>query len=132
MTGYAQNGAQPWPIPGDLSPKAFENASISLFDLYRASFAAGEAIVAGRTFTNCRLEGPAVMAVLDGCDFDATDFGPASGDIRTMVIRSAAPGRMIGALPFKDCKFVRCQFFAVGFTGPEAFLEQILALETKR
>ena len=131
MSGF-QQGQQPWPVPADLTAPSFENASISLFDLYRETLRGGSAVVSGRTFTNCRLEGPAVMAMLGGCNFDATDFGYTSGDIRTIVIRSAAPGRMIGALPFKDCKFIGCQFFAVGFTGPEAFLDQILALETKR
>jgi hypothetical protein len=117
--------------PTDLNARVFEKNEVVLFDLFRESLRAGSAMVEGRTFINCRLDGPAVMAAVAGCEFDSTDFGYASGDIRTMVIRSAAPGRMIGALPFKDCKFIGCMFFAVGFTGPETFLHQILALETR-
>lgn len=131
MTTF-QQGQRPWPAPTDYKATAFENVSIALFDLYRETMRGGSAMVEGRTFRNCRLEGPAVVAVLGNCNFDATDFGYTSGDIRTIVIRSAAPGRMIGALPFKDCTFIGCQFFAVGFTGPEAFLDQILALGTPR
>jgi hypothetical protein len=126
-----QHGQTGLTLPTDFNAKVFDSNEVVLFDLFRESLRAGSAMVEGRTFINCRLDGPAVMAAVAGCEFDSTDFGYASGDIRTMVIRSAAPGRMIGALPFKDCKFIGCMFFAVGFTGPETFLHQILALETR-
>jgi hypothetical protein len=118
-------------LPTDFNAKVFDSNEVVLFDLFRESLRAGSAMVEGRTFINCRLDGPAVMAAVGGCEFDSTDFGYASGDIRTMIIRSAAPNRMIGALPFKDCKFIGCMFFAVGFTGPDSFLNQIQALETR-
>ncbi|ATQ43982.1 hypothetical protein [Caulobacter mirabilis] len=119
-----------WPVPADLTAKSFNEASIALFDLFRASASNGEAIIRGRTFRNCRLEGPAVAVIAGGCSFDAVDFGYASGDIRNLVIRSANPGKLIGGIPFQDCVFENCMFFAVGFAGPEPFLQQLLALRT--
>lgn len=118
-----------WPVPADLTAPRFEQASIVLYDLFRETFRAGQPMIAERTFINCRFEGPAVMAVLDGCDFQGTDFGHTFGRIGSIVIRSAQPGKMVGALPFVNCKFVDCTFFGVGFTGPEPFLQQLLALE---
>jgi hypothetical protein len=38
---------------------------------------------------------------------------------------------VVGAIPFRNCQFKGCSFFATGFTGPEAFLQQILALKTR-
>lgn len=114
----------------DGAAKTFENVEISLIDLFRAQLQAGVNLVEGRTFTNCRLHGPVVMQVLDGVRFDRTDFGFSGGDIANLVLRPVGQ-KVVGALPFRDCAFVGCQFFAVGFTGPEPFLQQVLALETK-
>lgn len=121
-----------WPVPADLTAKSFDRASIALFDLFRELARTGEAVVEGRTFTNCRLEGPAVAGIINGCSFDRTDFGYNAGDIGSLVIRSASPGKMIGAIPFRNCRFENCQFFAVGFTGPESFLQQVLALGVRQ
>jgi hypothetical protein len=126
-----QTGRPGLTLPTDFNAKVFDSNEVVLFDLFRESLRAGSAMIEGRTFINCRLDGPAVMAAVTGCEFDSTDFGYASGGVRAMIIRSAAPGRMIGALPFKDCKFIGCMFFAVGFTGPDPFLDQILALDTR-
>ncbi|AYV46706.1 hypothetical protein CFHF_22230 [Caulobacter flavus] len=113
----------------DGSAKVFENLEISLIDLFRAQLQGGVNMVSDRTFKNCRLHGPVVMLALEGVTFDSTNFGFHGGDIANLVLRPAGE-KVIGALPFKDCAFIGCQFFAVGFTGPETFLQQILALET--
>jgi hypothetical protein len=126
-----QTGRPALTLPTDFNARVFDGNEVVLFDLFRETLRAGSPMVEGRTFINCRLDGPAVMAAVAGCEFDSTDFGYDSGDIRSMIIRSAAPGRMIGALPFKDCKFIGCMFFAVGFTGPDQFLDQILALGSR-
>lgn len=124
--------AKPAPtVAKDYSVAVFENVAVSLFELFKASIAAGSPVISDRTFRNCRLEGPVVLLPLSGCEFEATDFGYTGGDIRSLVLRPASPDRVIGALPIRDCKFIGSQFFAVGFTGSETFLNQILALETR-
>lgn len=121
----------PWILAKILTAKAFRGEAISLFELYREALRQGQTIIEGRTFTDCRLEGPAVVAILGGVHFDSTDFGYTGGDIGRIVWRSASATGVVGAIPFKDCTFKGCSFFATGFTGPEAFLQQILALQAK-
>lgn len=117
-----------WTLATDLTAKSFENVALSLVDLHRTCLRSGEAVISGRTFTNCRVEGPAVMLALGGVTFDATDFGYTSGDIRNIVLFPASPTSVIGAIPVKDCVFKGCSFYALGFTGSPTFTDQILAL----
>lgn len=129
MTQSFQPGGRPGRIPTDPMAKTFENVDISLFDLYRNSLWNGQRILQGRTFIGCQIEGPAVMTVLPGTNFDQTDFGLTDGDIRNLVLRPAGPSKVIGTIPVQDCRFINCVFHGVGFTGPEAFLQKILSLE---
>ena len=124
--------AQNTRIPPDLVATTFENADIVLFDLYRASFMAGQPIITGRAFRNCRIQGPGVMLVLPGTQFESTDFGETSGDVRNLILRPAGPQKVVGTLPVQNCAFIGCQFHGVGFTGTEDFLQQILALDTPK
>ena len=119
-----------WPLATDLGAQTFDHVSIILHDIGRAALAAGQPTVTGRTFRNVRFEGPAVFLAAAGNSFDSTDFGYSGGDIRNLVLRPASPTQVIGAIPFQNCSFIGCRFFAVGFTGPEAFLQQLLALRT--
>ncbi len=121
----------PWVMARDLNAKAFDKEAVSLFELYRASLQAGQTIIENRTFTDCRLEGPAVLVILGGVHFDATDFGYTAGDIGRIVWRTASASGAVGGIPFRNCTFKGCSFFATGFTGNEAFLQQILALRTE-
>jgi hypothetical protein len=132
MNNQTPSPAAPrWAPPADPLATSFDGAGIIVFDLFRATAQAGKGAIENRTFRNCRIEGPAVAAILEGCDFDGVDFGYTAGDIRNMIIRSGTPGKVIGAIPFRNCRFVNCQFFAVGFTGPETFLNQMLTLQTR-
>ncbi len=117
-----------WTVAEDLTVDHFSNVALSLFDLHRARMRLGQSTLSGITFENCRIEGPAVMLVVGGCTFDATDFGFAGGDIRTLVLRPASPNGVVGAIPVRDCRFIGGQLFAIGYTGGEGFLNQILAL----
>jgi len=119
-----------WPLATDLDAQTFDHVSIVVHDLGRAAMKGGQPLIIGRTFRNVRFEGPAVFLAASGNSFDATDFGYTGGDIRNMILRPASPNKVIGAVAFQNCSFVGCRFFAVGFTGPESFLEQLLALRT--
>jgi hypothetical protein len=126
-----QPGGRPGRVPTDAMAKVFDSVDISLFDLARATLQGGERMISGRTFRNCRIEGPAVMLVLDNVNFDATNFGPNGGDVRNLVLRPAGPDKVIGTIPVRDCQFINCEFFGLGFTGADQFLDQLLALESK-
>ncbi len=98
----------------------------ALFDLYRANIqAGGGAVIEGRTFSDCYIEGPAVMLVLDGNQFDGTNFGPTGGDVRTMLFRPLSGKLAIGAIPVRNCIFRNCQFHTLGITGSDDLLQML-------
>ena len=132
MTDTTQPQSRPRRVPADPLAPVLENLDIVLFELFRANMIAGDQVIRGRTFRNCLIEGPAVMLVLPGTHFDDTNFGDADGDIRNLVLRPAGPQKVVGAIPVQDCTFIGCHFHGVGFTGPEAFLQQILALDNSQ
>lgn len=104
---------------------AFTGARINLTDLYRAHLqAGGGAIIEGRTFTDCMIEGPSIMLVLDGVHFDGTNFGQTGGDMRNMLFRPM--GNMaIGAIPVRNSTFRNCQFHTLGITGADDLLQML-------
>ena len=118
----------PKPVPGARSPldKEITGAHFALVDLFRSNSAAGGgAVIEGRTFTNCRIEGPALMLVLEGVHFERTNFGPTGGDIRNMLFQPmGALG--IGAIPVRNCTFTNCEFLALGITGGETLLQMLI------
>ncbi|MFN3816382.1 hypothetical protein [Brevundimonas sp.] len=122
MTATAQSMTLP-PL-GD-GPE-YEDQQIWLPQLIAQSMAAGSAAIKGRTFTRCRLEGPAVMLAAGGVHFDACDMGYAGGDARNLLLRPVGPEKVIGTIAFQDCTFRECSFYAVGFTGSPTFLDSFL------
>ena len=111
----------------DARAPTYENAQLALFDLFRGNIqAGGGSIIEGRTFTNCRIEGPAIMLVLDGVTFEHTNFGPTGGDMRSILFKPLHEKTAIGAIPMRNCKFVGCEFFALGFTGHENMLKALI------
>ena len=113
----------------EIDPRAteFTGGRFTLFDLYRASLqAGGGAIIEDRTFTDCFIEGPGLMLVLEGTQFHSTNFGPSGGDIRGMLFRSLNGTTAIGAIPIRNCTFRNCQFHALGFTGSETLLQMLV------
>ena len=82
----------------------------------------GESLIEGRTFTDCRLEGPAVIAPVGHCHFEACDLGFSGGDMRNLLLAPMGPDRIVGAVGFKDCTFTRCVFLSVAYTGNPEFL----------
>lgn len=112
--------------PMDPLAKTFTGGRFALFDLYRAHIqAGGGVIIEHRTFTDCVIDGPALMLVLDGVHFLSTNFGPSGGDMRNMLFRPLSDGG-IGAIPIRNCTFTRCEFSAIGITGNETLLQDLI------
>lgn len=121
--------ASPTPASRQIDPLATEisGGRFTLFDLYRAHLeAGGGAVIEGRTFTDCQIEGPAVMLVLEGTQFDRTNFGPTGGDLRNILFRPMSGQRAIGAIPVRNCTFRNCQFHTLGITGGEDLLQMLV------
>ena len=119
----------PQPTLREIDPRATEisGGHFALFDLYRANIqAGGGAILEGRSFTDCFIEGPAVMLVLEGTHFDGVDFGPSGGDLRNILFRPLSGQRAIGAIPVRNCTFTNCRFHTLGITGSEDLLRMLI------
>lgn len=126
-----ENPQSPYRRATDLTKSTFEGEAISLFELYRTVLQKGESVILDRTFRNCGFEGPAVALILGGVNFDGTDFGYTGGDIRNIILRPAWQEKVIGTIPIGRCQFIGCQFFAVGFTGSDKFIDQLLQVQTR-
>ena len=113
----------------EVDPLAAEisGGHFALFDLYRANIQnGGGAIIEGRTFTDCFIEGPAVMLVLEGTHFEGVNFGPTGGDLRNILFRPMSGQRAIGAVPVRNCTFRNCQFHTLGITGSDDLLQMLV------
>lgn len=101
----------------------FEKEAVWLPSLAVHHMNAGQTFIEGKTFTECLIEGPAVMAVMNGTSFDTCSMGVAE-DPRTLLLEPR--GEMIaGVVGMSNCRFVRCRFVQVGFTGAPDLLDGI-------
>jgi len=116
----------PWRPLGD--GPTYEREQIWLPQLIAQTISAGQGLIEGKTFIDCRLEGPAVMMPVGACEFDACDMGYSGGDVRNLMLAPVGAEKVIGAIAFRDCTFRRCKFFAVGFTGSPTFLKNFHAV----
>lgn len=124
MTDSSPTPSAPKPI--DPLSKSFNGGRFSLFDLYRASVQAGGGVrLEDRTFTDCVIQGPALMLVLDGVHFDAVNFGQTGGDMRNMLFRPMGDVG-IGAIPVRNCTFTGCRFETIGITGGDDLLQMLI------
>lgn len=105
----------------------FEGVVLSLFELFRANLIKTKTpLIQNRTFTNCIIEGPAVLLAMSGVNFDNCNLGMASEDPRSLILMPMAKNKVVGAIGLKDCTFRNCQFFAIGYTGGDAFIDRML------
>ena len=86
---------------------------------------AGETAITGKTFTDCVIEGPAVMAVMNGTVFDSCNMGVAVNP-RNLLLKPLGD-KIVGAIGMAGCRFVRCRFAQVAFTGDDALLAELEA-----
>ncbi len=111
----------------DYSVDHFDGVVLSLFELFRTNLmATRQPLIQGKTFTNCVIEGPAVLLALSGVNFDSCNLGMASEDSRSLLLMPMAKNKVVGAIGMKNCSFTNCQFFAIGYTGPDAFIDRML------
>jgi len=118
---------RPVNVTRDLNKTRFENEDINLFELFASVHGAAPGIIVDRTFVGCRIQGPAVMLVSAGVQFNDVNFGSPDGEMRNLVLHPAG-ARAYGTIPMRNCSFDGCEFYNVGFTGPEDILRQLLAV----
>ena len=101
----------------------FEKEAVWLPVLAVNHWNAGEMVIAGKTFTDCVIEGPAVMAVMNGTTFDSCNMGTAANP-QNLLLKPLGD-KIVGAIGMADCRFVRCQFAQVGFTVHDTLLAEL-------
>jgi len=101
----------------------FEKEGVWLPLLAVHTMNAGEAVISGKTFTDCVIQGPALVAILKGTTVDGCNMGAAS-DAKSMLFAPQGD-KLVGAIGLQDCRFVRCRFVQIGYTGNAAFLEDM-------
>ena len=101
----------------------FEKEAVWLPVLAVNHWNTGEMVIAGKTFTDCVIEGPAVMAVMNGTTFDGCNMGAAANP-RNLLLKPLGD-KIVGAIGMADCRFVRCRFAQVAFTGDDALLAEL-------
>lgn len=103
----------------------FEKEAVWLPSLAVQHWNAGQMAIDGKTFTDCVIEGPAVMAVMNGTVFESCAMGTTS-DMRTLLYRPLSQTKMAGLVGMSNCRFIRCRFVQVGYTGTDALLDELL------
>lgn len=101
----------------------FEKEAVWLPSLAVHHLNAGQPVIRGKTFTDCVIEGPAVIAILDGMILDGCNLG-ATGDSKNLLLKPLGD-KIVGAIGIADSRFVRCRFVQVGFTGNEGYLAEM-------
>lgn len=101
----------------------FEKEAVWLPMLAVQHWNAGLMAIEDKTFTDCLIEGPAVMAVMNGTSFDSCAMGTAK-NTRTLFYKPLGD-KMAGAVGMSNCRFVRCRFVQVGFTGSDGLLDEL-------
>lgn len=104
---------------------SFDKEAVWLPTLAVQHWNAGQMFIEGKTFTDCVIEGPAVMAVMNGTRFDSCNMG-AAADAKTLLYRPMGQ-KMAGVIGMSNCVFVRCRFVQVGFTGTDDLLKDLEA-----
>ena len=102
----------------------FEKEAIWLPSLAVQHWNAGQMFIDGKTFTDCVIEGPAVMAVMNGTVFESCAMGVTT-DMKHLLYRPLSQTKLAGVVGMSNCRFVRCRFVQVGFTGADGMLEEL-------
>ena len=101
----------------------FEKEAVWLALLATHHVNAGVPVIEGRTFTDCVIEGPALIAIMSGTTFEDCNMG-LTDDVRSLLYRPMGP-RLVGAIGFSNTRFVRCRFMQVGFTSSNEVLDTL-------
>ena len=83
---------------------------------------AGQTTIDGKTFTECVIEGPAVVVLLAGATLEGCNLGVATNP-RSLLYKPMGE-KLAGVIGLTNCRFINCRFVQVGFTGSDEMLEQ--------
>lgn len=112
-----------------LAQKTFRKTAIWLPQYAVLHFNAGIHVIKDKVFEECLFEGPGVILAADGNVFEACNLGVAA-DPTSLLMRPVGP-KVIGAVAFENCRFVRCRFAMISFTGHEQFMDEFKTIQAR-
>ncbi|HEY0926857.1 hypothetical protein [Brevundimonas sp.] len=101
----------------------FEKEAVWLPLFAMSNIQAGKTLIDGKTFTDCLIEGPAVLFATDNVHFEGCNLGITDNG-KNLLLQTVGE-KVTGVVPFANTRFVRCRFVGIGFTGHPDFLSQI-------
>lgn len=108
-----------------LTADVIRDLDFTLHDLFMATArGAFTALISGKTIERCRIQGPGILLASTGTTFTDVNFGDHRGGMGNLLVRSLGD-KVIGSVPLRDCALISCEFYGVGFAGPEEFLQQM-------
>lgn len=107
---------------------AYEREALWLPNLAIQHWNDGKTVIEGKTFTDCVIEGPGLLAVLNGTTFDSCAMGTTT-DMRNLLYRPVSREKLSGVIGMANCRFVRCRFVQVAFTGSDELVEELAGLK---
>ncbi|MCA3718659.1 hypothetical protein [Brevundimonas sp.] len=132
MTDTAQKTPGPADTPANraiVEQTHFSKAGIWLPQYAVLHFNAGVTVIADKVFEDCVFEGPGVMLALEDNSFDGCNFGVA--EIPSSLLWRPVGPKVVGAVPFRNCRFVRCRFAMIGFSGHEPFMDAVAGIQSR-
>lgn len=132
MSEPSQIGGGPADTPGNraiIEKTTFSKTAIWLPQYAVLHFNAGVMVIENKVFEDCVFEGPAVMLALEDNHFEACNFGFAETP-SSLIWRPEGP-KIVGAVPFRNCRFERCRFAMIGFSGHEPFLQALAEIQSR-
>ncbi|RZJ28629.1 MAG: hypothetical protein EON85_08595 [Brevundimonas sp.] len=116
------------PITVTIDPTLAERATYEKQGVWLPAFAmghiqAGKTVIDGKTFTDCVIEGPAVLYATENVYFDNCNLGITANGANLLL--QTVGEKVTGVIAFSNTTFVRCRFVGIGFTGHPDFMKQI-------
>jgi len=106
-----------------IARSTFSNEGVWLPLLAVHHMNAGDPVIRNKTFTDCVIEGPALVMPMGSTTFDSCNMGVAANP-RSLMYKPQGP-LLVGAVGLENCSFVRCRMVQIGFTGADAFLDEL-------
>lgn len=131
MTDISSAGG-PADTPGNralIAQTRFEKTAIWLPQYAVLHFNAGVHVIQDKVYEECLFEGPGVIMALSGVEFENCNLGVAA-DPKSLLMRPVGP-KVVGAVAFERCRFVRCRFAMISFTGHEPFMAEFEQLQSR-
>ncbi|MTV24630.1 hypothetical protein FTX61_04240 [Nitriliruptoraceae bacterium ZYF776] len=102
----------------DTERREFRNEPVRLADL-----TVNDDLIVGRSFENCQIIGPAVMAPLGTTSITHSTWDGTSFDAIAWPV--AADRELVGAIGVQDCTFFRCRFVRIGLVVPHERVDEL-------